>query len=128
MADLFTPDGILLISKSQSGIGNARDEGRIIQRCRRGVVDHVTGGEMDVLELEGLTPGALSGRFKVLCGTKQPEEGDNDEVDGVFVEGAMDWVFCVKDLRQATDDGDVGRVGPARWVIVVLEGLEEIRP
>ena len=75
-----------------------------------------------------MTAGALSRWLKVLCGTKQPEEGDNDEVNGVLVEGAMDGVVGVEDFRQAPDDGDVGRVGPARWVIVVSEGLEEIRP
>ena len=49
VADLLTPDGILLVSEGQSGIGDARDERRIIQRCRRGVVDHVPSGEMDML-------------------------------------------------------------------------------
>ena len=96
VAHLLTPDGVLLISESQGGIGNAGDKVRIIQRCCRGVVDHVAGGEVDVLELEWLAAGALSSGLKVFRGTKQPEEGDNDEVDGVFVEGAMDWVFCVK--------------------------------
>ena len=92
------------------------------------MVDHVTSGEMDVLEFKGLAPGALSCWLKVFCRAKQPEEGDNDEVNGVLVEGAMDRVLCVQDFGQAPDDGDVGRVCPARRVIVVVEGFEEIRP
>ena len=89
MANLFASDGILLVGELQGRVGDPRDEGRVIHRCRWGVVHHVTKGEMDVAQLKGLAAGADSGRLKVLGGAEQPEEGNNDEVDGMLVEGTV---------------------------------------
>ena len=79
-------------------------------------------------KFEGLTSGIWGRGLGVLRGAKEPEEGDNDEVDAVFVEGSMDGVCGVQDVKEVSQGGDIGRVGPAWRVVVIGESLEEIFP
>ena len=98
MAHLFTPHSILLVGEFQGSVGDPGDEASVIQRSCGSVVDHVTRGEVDVSQFEGLTASAGCGRLKVFRGPQEPEESDNDEVDAVLIEGTVDGVNSVEDL------------------------------
>ena len=58
MAHLLTPHSILLVGKFQGSVSDPGDKGSVIQRSCGSVVDHVTCGEVDVAQFEGLTAGA----------------------------------------------------------------------
>ena len=91
MAHLLTPHSILLVGKFQGRVSDPGDKGSIIQRSCGSVVDHVTNGEVDVAQFKGLTVGAGGGRREVFRGPQKPEEGNNDEVNAVFIEGSVRW-------------------------------------
>ena len=76
-------------------------------------------------ELEGLGVSFGGGRVSALGGSQEPEEGDDDEVDDVGVEGSMLRVVEVEGVNEPSQDGDVGWAGSACGVVVALEGFEE---
>jgi hypothetical protein len=78
-----------------------------------------------VLKAEGLGA-AFAGAGKVLGGAKEPVEADDAEVNGVYVGAPMEGVREVKDMEEVLEDGDVGRVGSLRGVVLVVEGFEVI--
>ena len=96
-----------------------------MQRCCRCGVDLSVDGKGDVAEVEGLGASFGRGRVEVLSGSQEPEEGDNDEVDGVGIEHAIDWVVEVQGIHEGLQDGDVGWVGAGGRFIFVSEGFEE---
>ena len=59
---------------------------------------------------------------------QEPEEGNDDEVNAVFIEGTVDGVSGVEDSEEVPQDGDIGGIGAAWRVVIVCEGLEEIFP
>ena len=65
------------------------------------------------------------GRVGALGRSQEPEEGDDDEVDDVGVEGSILRVIDIEGVDEPSQDGDVGWVGSACGVVVALEGLEE---
>ena len=89
VADLFTVDSILLVSEGQRGHGDGVESFVVIQRSCWTGVGKAIDGESDVTEEEGLRPGIWIGGFQVLSWAEEPVEGDNDEVDGVSVEGPI---------------------------------------
>ena len=126
VTDLFALNGILLVIELQGGELYGGDI-RVIQRCVEGIVDGPVEGEMDVLELEGLGASFRRGRVQVLGGSEEPPDSDEDEIDEVGVEDAILFVLGVEGFGQSSQDGDVGRVGPAARVVFVFHGLEESR-
>ena len=78
----------------------------------------VVDGEVHVLVAKG-----LAACFRVAVdtfgGAEQPVEADNDEVDDVAVESAMDRVVCVEGCPQAADGGHVDGTDSRGWVIFV---------
>ena len=125
MADLFAPDGILLVTEFERRVLDSADAVRVIQRCFQGVVDSATYRQVDLAQGEGLGARVFVGSEGVFGWSEQPEEGDHNEVTDVFVEGTVLEVVEIEGGEQGPDDGDVDRVGSAWRVIVVLEGLEE---
>ena len=81
--------------------------------------------EHSVHEPEGLGSGSFLFRLEVLTGPEEPEEGDDDEVDGSPIGLAVDLVLGVEDIVEGLDDGDVHRVGPSCWVVFVSHGFEK---
>ena len=100
VAHLFPADSILLVSEGQRGHGDGVESFVVIQRSCRAGVGAAMDGEGDVAEEEGLGPGIRIGGFQVLGGPEEPVEGDNDEVDGVSVEGSIGRVVEVEDLEE----------------------------
>ena len=82
---------------------------------------------LDVLEEEG--GGAAFIRFAgsgaVLPRAEQEEEGDDTEVDGVAVDGALCWIPEVEAFKHGLEVADVGGVDAFGRVVFVAEGLEE---
>jgi hypothetical protein len=111
VANLFTPDAVLLVKEFQRRVVYAFEYVPIIQRGEGGRVVHAIYAEMDVLEEEGLRARFRIGGVSVFCWAEEPEECHNDEVNNVLVEGALPYVVRVEDLRQLPEDGSVDRVG-----------------
>ena len=80
---------------------------------------------MDVSKLKRLRSCFGCGRVGVFGRAKEPEEGNNDQVNDVAVGGAIFWVCAVKDGGKGSQDGCVDWVGSAWRVVVVLESFEE---
>ena len=125
MANLFASDGILLVEELQGREGDSREDILVMQRCRGGVVDGAIDGEVDVLEEEGLGASLGRGRVEVFGGTEEPEEGDNDEVADVAVEGPEFGVTQVEGGVEIADDRDVDRVDSVGGFILVSHGLRK---
>ena len=89
VAHLFPADSILLVSEGQRGHGDGVESFGVIQRSCWAGVGAAIDGEGDVSEEEGLRPGIWIGGLQVLSWAEEPVEGDNDEVDGVAVEGPI---------------------------------------
>ena len=98
----------------------------VIQRRVRSLVDLAVSCEGDVAETEGLGA-AFASALEVLRRSEEPEEGNNGEVDGVFVGLAMDGVFSVEGSVEPSEDGDIGWMSSCLWVVLVAERLEESR-
>ena len=81
--------------------------------------------EMDAFEAEGGGAAARVAPLTILTGTKQPEVGDDDEVDDVLVGLAPDRMRGVEAVDQGLDEEDVGRVGSGLGIVLIAEGLEE---
>ena len=83
VANLFTPDSILLISEGED---SSCDKGHrhVIQRGVRGKNNAVTKGKCDVAEAEGLGPPGASG-VKVFSWSEEPVEANDTEVADVHV-------------------------------------------
>ena len=62
---------------------------------------------------------------EVFSGPEEPEEGNNDEVDGVGIEHAVNGVVEIQGVDEGLQDGDVGWVGSGGRFIFITEGLEE---
>ena len=119
MADLFTTHGILLVEELQGREGDSREDVLVIQRRGGGVMDGAINGEVDVFEEEGLRPCFLGGGEQAFGGSEQPEEGDNDEVNDVTVEGSQFSIVEVKGGVETADDGDGDWVDSTGWVVPV---------
>ena len=77
-------------------------------------------------EVEGLGASVgVRGVVEVFGWAQQPEEGDDDEVDGGAVECAFDGMVGVQGIDEALEDGDVGRVGSFGRFIFISEGLDK---
>jgi hypothetical protein len=59
---------------------------------------------------QGLAVGFSGGGVEVLGRAEQPDEGEDDELDGVLLEVPEDWVINVEHREEFSDDGDVDRV------------------
>ena len=125
VADLLAPDSILLVSEHERSVSE-RCVRHVIQRRVRSLVDLAVSCEGDVAETEGLGA-AFASALEVLRRSEEPEEGNNGEVDGVFVGLAMDGVFSVEGSVEPSEDGDIGWVSSCLRVVLVAERLEESR-
>ena len=81
--------------------------------------------DMDAFEAEGGGAAARVAPLAVFPGTKQPEVGDNDEVNDVQVGLAPDWMSGVEAVDEGFDEEEVGRVGSGGGVVFIAEGLDE---
>ena len=125
VAHRFPTDRVLLVTEAQSGLGQPLQAGRVIQRRVGGTVDLAVNGKVDVTEAEGLGASSRSGGVEVLGGTQEPEEGDDDEVNGVCVEPPIHAMGGVEDRLELLDDGDVARVDTRGWGVLPAEATEE---
>ena len=125
MANGFPTDHVLLVTEAESGLGQALQAGRVIQRRVGGTVGRAVDGEVDVTETEGLGASSRRGGVKVFSRSEEPEEGDDDEVDGMRVELAIHVVGGVEDLLELLDDGDVARVDSGCWGVLPPESPEK---
>jgi hypothetical protein len=126
VADLFAPDTILLVSERQN---SAFDEfvRHFIQRRVRGAELFSVGSEADIAQAEGLGARGRGAAVGAFGGTWEPEEGDDDEVDGDAVDRAFGGVSGVEGIVEGADDDGVDRVAAGGWVVLVAHGFEEIR-
>jgi hypothetical protein len=100
VADLFAPDTILLVGERQN---SAFDEfvRHFIQRRVRGAELFSVGSEVDIAQAEGLGARGRRAAVGVFGGTKKPEEGDDDEVDGDAIDRAFGGVIGVEASQRA---------------------------
>jgi hypothetical protein len=134
VAHLFAFDSILLVRKRETGAFEARDElvfgeGKsvfVMQRSVKGDIDSSMYREGDIAETKGLAAGFSGGGVEVFSGLEQPEEGQDNELDGVLLEVPHDRVINVEHQEECSDDGDIDRVGLRRWVVVSFHGCVEI--
>jgi hypothetical protein len=104
LAHLLAFDSILLVRKREAGTVEARDElvfGErvsifVMQRSVEGGIDSSMDCEGDITETKGLAAGFSGGGVEVFGRPKQPEEGEDDELDRVLLEVPEDWVVDVK--------------------------------
>ena len=97
-------DSILLVREREAGAIEASDEcgfGEsdsvlVMQRSVEGGIDSSMDREGDIAETKGLAAGFSGGGVEVLGGTKQPEEGEDDKLDGVLLEVPEHWVIDVE--------------------------------
>jgi hypothetical protein len=130
---LLAFDSILLVRKREAGTVEARDElvfrerGSVfvMQRSVEGGVDLSMDYEGDITETKGLASGFSGSGVKVFGRAEQPEEGEDDELDGVLLKVPEDWVIDVKHGEEFSDDGDVDMVGSRRGVVVSFHGSVE---
>jgi hypothetical protein len=88
---LLTFDSILLVREREASTVEARDElvfGEsdsvfVMQRSVEGGIDSSMDREGDITETKGLAAGFSGGGVEVFGWAKQPEEGEDDELDGV---------------------------------------------
>ena len=125
VAYLFAPNSILLVSEGERHVGDMLDGIHIMQRCCWCGVDLAVDGKGDVAEVEGWGASFGRGGVEVFGRLQEPEEGNNDEVDGVGVEHSINGVVDVQGVDEGLQDGDVGWVGSSGRFIFVAEGLEE---
>ena len=72
-----------------------------------------------------MTAGFRVCAVEVFGWSKQPVEGDNDEVDGVTVGSSPFWVFEVQGVEHSTDNGEVDWVGSAWGRVFSAQSFEE---
>ena len=63
--------------------------------------------------------------IRVLSGSHEPEESDDDEVEDGGLGDALVRVVEVEDEGESADDGEVCRVDTTGGVVFVAHGLEE---
>jgi hypothetical protein len=98
----------------------------VIQRCRGAVGGSAVDREGDVAVQKGLGPAVLiGGAVQIFGGTQEPVVRDNDEVDEMGIEGAVFSVVDIEGIQEASEDGEVCRVGPSGRVVFVAEAFEE---
>ena len=124
---MFAFDSILLVGEFQACVFDALDDVRVIQRCCGRVVDSAVNGEVDVSVAEGLGACIRVFRVGVFGRSEEPEEGNDDEVNDVLVEGSILGMVPVQDVVELSQYGDVGWVGTAGRIVCVSEGFEESR-
>ena len=112
MAHRLPTNSVLLVAEAQSGLGESLEASRVIQRRVGGTVDLAVDGEVDVTETEGLGTSSWTGGREVFGRAKEPEEGHDDEVDGMGVELSVHVVGSVEHRLELLDDGDVAGVDP----------------
>jgi len=126
--DLLSFVSALLAREFEAGVVDTSEAVLVMQRR---VESRVGGGayaEVDVAEAKrrGAAGVGVGGTWSaVFSGAEEPEEGDNDEVDGVSIEGPEDSVISVEGGWHAADDGDVARVGASCGAILAAHGFEE---
>ena len=119
MANNFAAYSVLLVSEAQGRVSATLGYLVIQRHLVRGQCFPLNG-EGNVAKEEGLRAAfAFSGQ--VFGWSKQPVEGDDDEVEDNFVEHAPFFVVQVQDLLEFPDDGQVGWVGSSGRVVVVAE-------
>jgi hypothetical protein len=131
---LLAFDSILLVRKREAGTFEARDElvfGEsysvfVMQRTVEGGIDSSMYREGNIAETKGLAAGFSGGGVEVFSRPEQPEEGKDDELDGVLLEVPEDRVIDVEHQEELADGRDVDRVGLRRWVVVSFHGSVEI--
>lgn len=112
-----------MVGERESGSGHIVDV-HVIQRGVSGGDDLVADVEGDVAEAESLRSFGVLG-IRVFRGTKEPEEGDDGEVNDMLVGLAVEGIHGVEDREHVADDGDVCRVGTFLGVVSVPHGFEE---
>jgi hypothetical protein len=125
VSHLFASHGILLVRKAQGRMSDALHK-FVIQRCRGAVGGGAVDREGDVAVQKGLGPAILiGGAVQIFGGTQEPVVRDNDEVDEMGIEGAVFSVVDIEGIQEASEDGEVCRVGPSGRVVFVAEAFEE---
>ena len=97
-----------------------------MQRCVAGVVDLAVDGEVDILETKGLGAGFRRGGVEVFCRSEEPEEGHDNKVGDMSVEGTEVSMQEVEGFEHGGEDGDVDRVGASGWIFFLLESFDEV--
>ena len=130
MADLFTTDGVLLVSEREVCRG---DRVHVIQRHLRGIVELAIDVEIDVLQSKGFGPRAAAlvivscGEPTVFGWSHKPVESHDAEFDDVGVECPVNWMFGVEDSGEHLEHVDGRWVGFGARVVIVFAFLEESR-
>jgi hypothetical protein len=104
---LLAFDSILLVREHEAGTFEARDElvfgeGKstfVMQRSVEGDIDSSMYREGDIAETKGLAAGFSCGGVEVFSRPEQPEEGQDNELDGVLLEVPKDQVINVRTVR-----------------------------
>ena len=125
MAHSFATNGILLVREGQTRMRDAVESSLVIQRCRGRHVDRPPNGEADVAKAEGLGASFGGVAVEAFAWSQEPMECDDDEVDDMFVECAMDRVIGVEGCGESSENGDIGGVGSRGRFVFVAEALEE---
>ena len=125
VAYLFAFHCVLLVGELEAALADVRDDVRVIQRRGWGPVDGVVNGEVDVSVLEGLGASLGHSRQGALGWSQEPEEGDDDEIDDVSIEGSILRVVDIQGVDESSQDGDVGWVGSTCGFVVAFKGFEE---
>ena len=124
MANLLATDSVLLVVERECRSREGVDIAQVIQRTGGGVDYATIGVEGDVAEAEGLRACLGSVGLQVFGRAEQPEEGGDDEVDGMGVEGAVDAMGSVEGCGEASQDDSVDRVGSGGRIVLVAESFE----
>ena len=126
----FSLDGILLVSEGEVSVLDELDLIRVIQRCRRRRVVGSADLELDVSEQEGFGAGVVRSIQVVaeaLGWPQEPEVGDDNEVDDMDLHRPEPRVLRVEGDEEFFEDDGVDGIGPRGGVILLSEGVQEIR-
>ena len=124
VADLFSFVPVLLVREHEGGMRDSLGV-HIIQRRVTADVDTAVDSEGDIAQAVGRGP-FLARCRKVLRGSQEPEEGNNDEVHDSGVGPAVDVMVGVEAGRECSEDGDIDRVDAVGRFILVAHGFEEL--
>jgi hypothetical protein len=116
-----------LVRKRETGTFEARDklvfgEGKsvfVMQRSVEGDVDSSMYREGDIAETKGLAVGFSCGGVEVLSGPEQPEEGQDNELDGVLLEVPQDGVINIEQKAGLPTDQSTGYATESLWRALV---------
>jgi len=115
VTDLLASDGVLLVMEGEVSPGDWVHV-PVIQSVVRGEARASAHHECDVLQAEGLRTAGVVG-VQILGGAEEPEEANDDEVDGMLVGSTFRGVVGVEDVREVCDDGHIDGVSAGAWVI-----------